>query len=89
VDQVVDVRDAAVAFGAGVPCRVRHPAQEAFLQGHVLAFVHLGAVPARIRTENVPRNNFGVPCPGRYVAGPPESPVLPLLEDRLPTMPAT
>lgn len=28
-------------------------AQEAFLEGHVLAFAHLGAVPARIRYDNL------------------------------------
>src|SRR6266545_3901224 len=28
-------------------------AQEAFLQGHVLAFAHFGAVPARIRYDNL------------------------------------
>jgi hypothetical protein len=38
-------------------------AQEAFLQGHVLAFQHFGAVPGRINTENVPRNIFGVLWP--------------------------
>jgi transposase len=34
-----------VAFGT--------QAQEAFLEGHVLAFAHLGAVPARIRYDNL------------------------------------
>jgi transposase len=33
-------------------------AQEAFLEGHVLAFQHFGGVPGRIRYENVPRNIF-------------------------------
>ena len=36
---------------AGVPCRVRGQAQEAFLEGHVLALAHFGAVPARIRYD--------------------------------------
>ena len=31
-------------------------AQEAFLEGHVLAFNHFGGVPRRVRYENVPRN---------------------------------
>jgi hypothetical protein len=30
-----------------------HQAQEAFLEGHVLAFAHLGGVPARIRYDNL------------------------------------
>ena len=38
-------------------------AQEAFLEGHVLALQHFGAVPARIRPENVPRNIFRLLCP--------------------------
>jgi transposase len=38
-------------------------AQEAFLEGHVLAFEHFGAVPGRIRYEYVPRNIFAVLCP--------------------------
>ena len=38
-------------------------AQEAFLEGHVLAFEHFGAVPGRIRHENVPRNIFRLLCP--------------------------
>jgi hypothetical protein len=50
----VDVRDAPVPLGTVVPRRVRHTqAQEAFLQGHVLAFAHFGAVPARIRYDNL------------------------------------
>src|SRR5665647_2022784 len=39
-----------VAFGT--------QAQEAFLEGHVLAFQHFGGVPGRVRYENVPRNIF-------------------------------
>ena len=38
-------------------------AQEAFLEGHVLAFEYFGAVPGRIRYEYVPRNIFRVLCP--------------------------
>jgi len=38
-------------------------AQEAFLEGHVAAFAYFGAVPARIRYENVPRNIFVVLWP--------------------------
>jgi transposase len=38
-------------------------AQEAFLEGHVLALAHFGAVPGRIRYENVPRNIFVVLWP--------------------------
>jgi transposase len=38
-------------------------AQEAFLEGHVLAFQYFGAVPGRVRPENVARNIFGVLCP--------------------------
>ena len=38
-------------------------AQEAFLEGHVLAFAHFGGVPGRIRPENVPRNIFRVLWP--------------------------
>ena len=38
-------------------------AQEAFLEGHVLAFEQFGAVPGRIRYENVPRHIFVVLCP--------------------------
>jgi len=30
-----------------------HQAQEAFLEGHVLAFAHLGGVPARVRYDNL------------------------------------
>ena len=38
-------------------------AQEAFLEGHVLAFQHFGGVPGRVRYENVPRNIFQVMWP--------------------------
>ena len=38
-------------------------AQEAFLEGHVLAFEYFGAVPGRVRYENVARNIFAVLCP--------------------------
>ena len=38
-------------------------AQEAFLEGHVLAFEYFGAVPGRVRPENVPRHIFRVLCP--------------------------
>ena len=34
-----------VSFGA--------PAQEAFLEGHVLAFAHFGGVPGRVRYDNL------------------------------------
>ena len=49
-------------------------AQEAFLEGHVLAFEYFGAVPALIRPENVPRNIFRLMRPaalcGRGLPGP-------------------
>ena len=38
-------------------------AQEAFLEGHVLAFEYFGGVPGRIRYENVPRHIFIVLWP--------------------------
>jgi hypothetical protein len=40
-------------------------AQEAFLEGHVLAFEYFSAVPGRVRYENVPRNIFRTPQSGR------------------------
>jgi len=51
--QAVDVRDAAVMVGPGFPRRVRHPGAEAFLEGHVLAFEYFGAVPGRVRYDNL------------------------------------
>lgn len=49
--------------GRGFHVAFSHQAQEAFLEGHVLAFAHFGAVPALIRPENVARNIFGVLWP--------------------------
>ena len=45
--------DAAVMVGPGFPRRVRHPGAEAFLEGHVLAFEYFGAVPGRVRYDNL------------------------------------
>ena len=45
-------------------------AQEAFLEGHVLAFEYFGGLPGRIRRENVPRNIFGLMSPPSLCAGP-------------------
>ena len=44
-----------VAFG--------NQAQEAFLEGHVLAFEYFGGVPGRLRYENVARHIFVILCP--------------------------
>jgi transposase len=49
----VDVREAAVVAGAGVHVAFATQAQEAFLEGHVLAFEYFGAVPGRIRYDNL------------------------------------
>src|SRR6266496_349389 len=51
--EAVAVRAAAVMLGPGVSCRVATQAQEAFLEGHVLAFESFGAVPGRIRYDNL------------------------------------
>jgi hypothetical protein len=57
--QAVDVRDAAVVLGPGAfHVAFATQAQEAFLEGHVRAFEYFGAVPGRVRYENVPRNIF-------------------------------
>ncbi len=39
--------------GRGFHVAFSHQAQEAFLEGHVLAFAHFGAVPALIRYDNL------------------------------------
>ena len=39
--------------GRGFHVAFCHQAQEAFLEGHVLAFAHFGAVPARVRYDNL------------------------------------
>ena len=39
--------------GRGFHVAFCHQAQEAFFEGHVLAFAHFGAVPARIRYDNL------------------------------------
>jgi hypothetical protein len=50
----VAVRDAAVVVGAGFAVAFSHQAQEAFFEGHVLAFAYFGGVPAgRIRYDNL------------------------------------
>jgi 2,4-dienoyl-CoA reductase-like NADH-dependent reductase (Old Yellow Enzyme family) len=50
---VLDVRDAAVALRSGIHVAFGTQAQEAFLEGHVLAFEHFGGVPARVRYDNL------------------------------------
>jgi len=49
-------------------------AQEAFLEGHVLAFEYFGGVAGRIRTDYVARHIIGVLCPAVLCARPPENP---------------
>jgi transposase len=39
--------------GRGFHVAFCHQAQEAFFEGHVLAFVHFGGVPARVRYDNL------------------------------------
>lgn len=39
--------------GRGFHVAFSHQAQEAFFEGHVLAFAHFGAVPGRIRYDNL------------------------------------
>ena len=50
---MLDVRDATIALGQSVSRRIRHQAQEAFLEGHALAFTYFGGVPGRIRYDNL------------------------------------
>jgi hypothetical protein len=48
------------ASGRGFHRVYLNQAQQVFLDGHVRALEHFGAVPRRIRYENVPRNIFVV-----------------------------
>ncbi len=50
---MLDVRDAAVALARAFHVAFGTQAQEAFLEGHVLAFEHFGGVPARVRYDTL------------------------------------
>jgi len=64
-------------------------AQEAFLEGHVLAFEHFGAVPGRIRHENVPRNIFRLLCPAALCGGGSAAPEATVVDESAPSFLAT
>jgi len=49
--------------GRGFHVAFCHQAQEAFFEGHVLAFEHLGGVPTRVRPDYVARRIIGVLFP--------------------------
>jgi hypothetical protein len=51
-------------------------AEEAFLEGHVEGFEHLGGVPGLVRTEYVPQNIFGVLWPARLCGGDDPAPMI-------------
>jgi prepilin-type processing-associated H-X9-DG protein len=54
------------ASGRGFHRVYLNQAQQAFLDGHVRAFEHMGGVPHRIRTENVVRHIFGLLWPAAF-----------------------